>query len=348
MTGDNQPSAWSTSNQGHVWAIVKGAQGSTFWMGTHLHGGARQNRLHHCQIQERIVTTAPDDAHTRVQDVSEHSGVAIQAIQTHQDLGEEKLVRRRIAGDHLESPFQFCAVVAIARSPKRAQELMGMRLQKRGAGAHHFPSLAPLVPRSRDLIKTTMRRGQRWELGKGSLASRLFGAIDIHDHILLVEPIPQAADRGERGSRHQICLKERAQSLYGRLIQGCQKPRKGRPRGEELAAKEGHEWFGKGQQSRIKCFEGRFATESIPDQHDHEINGIVVTKTRSGKLHVILDGFQKAGVLEHLSHHRHFLEYIIMPLSLIVWLVEAIREAVSHLLLSSIPSRASFWPAALQ
>src|SRR5205823_11984235 len=109
------------------------------------------------------------------------------------DLGEEKLVRRRIAADHLESPSQFCAVVAIARAPKRAHKLMGMRLQKRRAGAHHFPSLAPLVARSTDLIKTTMRRGQRWEVGKGSLASRLFGAVHIHDHILLVATIPQAA-----------------------------------------------------------------------------------------------------------------------------------------------------------
>jgi hypothetical protein len=37
------------------------------------------------------------------------------------------------------------AVVAIARAPKGAQELMGMRLQKRGAGTQHFSSLAPLV-----------------------------------------------------------------------------------------------------------------------------------------------------------------------------------------------------------
>jgi predicted transposase YbfD/YdcC len=36
------------------------------------------------------------------------------------------------------------------------------------------------------------------------------------------------------------------------------------------------------------------------------------------------------------------LEYVIMPLSLIVWLVEAIREAVSHLLLSNIPSFEAF------
>ena len=39
------------------------------------------------------------------------------------------------------------------------------------------------------------------------------------------------------------------------------------------------------------------------------------------------------------------LEYIIMPLSLIVLLVEANLGAVSYPLLSNIPSRASLWPA---
>ncbi len=45
-------------------------------------------------------------------------------------------MRRRIRGEHLESSLQFCTVVAIARFPKRAQELMRMRLQKRGAYAY--------------------------------------------------------------------------------------------------------------------------------------------------------------------------------------------------------------------
>ncbi len=145
MTGDNQPHMRPTSGQRNVWAIVKGAEGSTFWVGTHLNRGAGKNRLDRCQIQESIVATASDEAQSRVQDICQHSGVAIQAIQTHQELGGEKLLRRRIPGDNLESSFQFFAVVAIARSPKRAHELMRMRLQNRGAGSQHFPSLAPLV-----------------------------------------------------------------------------------------------------------------------------------------------------------------------------------------------------------
>src|SRR2546425_6058453 len=58
VTGDNQPNAWSTCDEGHFRAIVKGAEGSTFWMGTHLNRRARKNCLYDCQIQESIVTTA--------------------------------------------------------------------------------------------------------------------------------------------------------------------------------------------------------------------------------------------------------------------------------------------------
>src|SRR2546430_13558439 len=45
--------------------------------------------------------------------------------------------------------------------------LMGMRLQKRGAGAQHFPSLVPFVSRSTDLVKTTMRREAQEAMGDG-------------------------------------------------------------------------------------------------------------------------------------------------------------------------------------
>jgi hypothetical protein len=93
-------------------------------------------------------------------------------------------VCRRISRDHLKRSFQFFPVIAIAR-PSRAQELMRMRLHNRGAGSHDFPSLAPFVPRSRDQIKTTMRRRKRREVGEGSLPCSVFGAIYIHNHILL-------------------------------------------------------------------------------------------------------------------------------------------------------------------
>ena len=54
MTGDYQPHTRPTSGQGHVWTIVKRADGSTFWVATHLHGGAGKHGLDRGQIQERI------------------------------------------------------------------------------------------------------------------------------------------------------------------------------------------------------------------------------------------------------------------------------------------------------
>src|SRR5450759_1134611 len=106
-------------------------------------------------------------------------------------VGGEELVRGRIPDHHLDRSFQFFSVIPIASSPKGTQEVMGMSLQKRGAGSHHFSSLASLLPWSRHLIETTMGCGKRWEVGERTLASSLPGPIDIHHHILLVDTIPQ-------------------------------------------------------------------------------------------------------------------------------------------------------------
>ena len=102
----------------------QGTGGSTFRMGTDHSGRARQHRLNFGQIQQRIIAAPCNEAQTRVQDLAQHSSVAIQAVQTHQDLRGEKRVRRRIRGENLESSLQFCTVVAIARSPEMGSGLI--------------------------------------------------------------------------------------------------------------------------------------------------------------------------------------------------------------------------------
>src|SRR6266571_2678662 len=82
MTGDDQPDAWASCHKGDVRAIIEGTGGPTFRMGADLDRRTRQNRLDRSQIQQPIVTTAPDEAQIHVQDNSEHCGVAIQPIQT--------------------------------------------------------------------------------------------------------------------------------------------------------------------------------------------------------------------------------------------------------------------------
>ena len=52
--------------------------------------------------------------------------------------------------------------------------------------------------------------------------------------------------------------------------------------------------------------------------------------------------------VEQCCRHPLILECVIMPLSLIVLLVEAILGAVSHLLLLNIPSRACLWLAGIR
>jgi hypothetical protein len=132
------------------------------------------------------------------------------------------------------------------------------------------------------------------------------GSIDIHHNILLVETIPQAADRGEWGSCHQIFLKLRAQCLHRCLIKSAEKTREGRTIRQAIALKECHEDVGKGGKTLIKSMQGTFAAESIAEKHDHEINRVVRTKTCASKLHLVLDGFEQADMPQDLSESCHF------------------------------------------
>ena len=144
-------------------------------------------------------------------------------------------------------------------------------------------------------------------MGKGSLASRLFGAIDIHDHIRLVAPIPQPARRREgRRSLQQVFLKLRAQRLDSPLIEGSKKARKGGARRQAMATKQRHEDGGEGSKTFIKGLKGRFATERIAQKHDHEIHRVILTKACAGKLHVFLDSFEQTDMAQHLSESCHF------------------------------------------
>ena len=65
--------------------------------------------------------------------------------------------------------------------------------------------------------------------------------------------------------------------------------------------------------------------------------------------HVARAGVENAVTLlngSSFDDQHDFLEYVIMPLFLIVWLVAAIREVVFHLLRSNRFSTACFWPGA--
>src|SRR4051794_5137618 len=89
---------------------------------------------------------------------------------------------------------------------------------------------------------------------KRTLASSLFGGINVHDQPVPSQAIRQATGRSERRSGHEIGEKERAQSLDGCLIQRREKTRERRAIGQMLALKEGHEDVRKRCESLVKGF----------------------------------------------------------------------------------------------
>src|SRR5690348_12470978 len=102
--------------------------------------------------------------------------------------------RRWLPGKHagVLHADPHCLVPAI-----RAEPLMGMRLQDRGARPYHFSAFAARVARCRHLSQSTMRFWQRRKVRKSTLASRLSGSIHIHHHVLLLATIPQSTWAGK-------------------------------------------------------------------------------------------------------------------------------------------------------
>src|SRR6266567_3111511 len=191
-------------------------------MSTLLVWWAAQTLLDHLQIQECVVFASRNETQTGGQNIGQRSGVAIQAIQTYQDLGSREQERGRVAGDHTRGPLQISSVVTIARATKSSHPLMGVRLKDSRPGSYHFPPLAPEIPRSRDLIKTTTCHGQGLQLGECSLTGHLFGSIHIDNDPMLAQTIPQATWGGERLARHEICLRIASAVPPRSLDQGLQ------------------------------------------------------------------------------------------------------------------------------
>ena len=73
-----------------------------------------------------------------------------------------------------------------------------------------------------------------------------------------------------------------------------------------MAVKQGHENFCKGSKTFIKGLKGWFAAQRIAKKHDDEINRVVLPKSCTRKLHVILDSVQHTNMGKDLGHRSHF------------------------------------------
>src|SRR5258708_382355 len=204
MGGHHQAYLGSNWRQGDGLAIVERAGHPTFRMGAHLIRGTGQRLLDHLQIQEMVVTTSGNYSKASSEDIDERSGIAIETIQTKQHGSGGKPKFCRIAGAHPYRPQQFASVIPIARPTKGAQKLMRMRLEDDRAGTHDFSPLAFCIARLADLIKTTMRGGQRLHLRERTLTSGGPGSIHIHNPPWLSCSIHHSAWRGKRLARNQV------------------------------------------------------------------------------------------------------------------------------------------------
>jgi hypothetical protein len=85
----------------------------------------------------------------------------------------------------------------------------------------------------------------------------------------------------------------------------------------------------------------------VAQEHGEKIDDLIAPEATPREAHPLRNLSEYVSSSKILSDDHRLLEYVIMPLFLIVWHIEAIREAVFHLLLSNRSSRACLWPGVL-
>ena len=151
-----------------------------------------------------------------------------------------------------------------------------------------------------------MRSGKVFCLGKCPLSCCLFGSIDIDQKPMLSQTIPHPTWwRTERGSCHQILLKEKPEGFDTWLIKSREKTAEGGMTGKGVAAKESHERGSKRPKALVKRFQGGFPTHRISDEDDDKVNRVIETKPGAGKPRPLLDGIQNAKLSKYMGKNDH-------------------------------------------
>lgn len=81
------------------------------------------------QVQQMILLSTYDHSRPSIgEQISQGSGIAVQTIKSHEDMGERKRERRGVLRNHGSCATQFASIVPIACPTKGSQPLMGMGL----------------------------------------------------------------------------------------------------------------------------------------------------------------------------------------------------------------------------
>src|SRR5260221_841292 len=291
---------------GDIRAVVKSTHQGTFRAAEVGIGGQMQPRLHGWVIQHRVVF-APHHEGEPSQICHDGPG-AVESIQPQQGTCLRQAVRSEIATDDHERVSQFLAVLPVASVPETAEPLIGMGLRNNGAGPDNFPTLAPGVASSTDLIQATLSRRQVLRLRQGALAGRPSGAIDVEDLPLDARSIQQLASLplfGERAGE-QILQKEHTQGFDSRRGEAAKKATKRRTAGQLLPVEQGHEGLRPRSQPFIEGFEGAFATDGVAEDDRQKVDHLVVPKAPPCKTDALIDGSKDPLLAQVLDNKHHF------------------------------------------
>ncbi len=83
-------------------------------MGGQVIGRLTKSRLNLRQIEQMIVFAAQHPPQSGLSDSGDDGAIAILPIQTHNPLGQRKVVRGQVAGNDGEALEQLAAIVAVA------------------------------------------------------------------------------------------------------------------------------------------------------------------------------------------------------------------------------------------
>ncbi len=209
MSGQKHAYQGSCRRERNLQAIEECPTGPGFRMRRLLIGRASQTRAHGRQVHQVILPPAHHDpGSARGEEIGKRSRIAIQSVQTSQDVGEGKRERGGRVGDHGSGTQQFPPVIAISGVSKRGEPLVRVSLEHRGSRAHDFSTLASQVLKA---AETKSKR--RWGAGRSlvSGSARCLAACFVPSTSTTVQWAPRRSQsppggeaNGDRATRSRL------------------------------------------------------------------------------------------------------------------------------------------------
>lgn len=308
MGRDDDANPLACFAQGVFRTIVESAHHSAFRVLELLIRREMHAGLHLSSLQELRVFAARDLRQSS--QVGEDGPRAIVALQTEEGMLFGDIVGLHLRLDCRHSAAQFLSVRSVARIANAGEPRVRVRVEHRGACAHHFPALPSSGARGTQGTHTALGRGSIRTLWQGPLTSGLSRAIHVEDDppTSLSIPSPSHVFLCVQRASQQIFQKERAQGRDRRLIKGGEKAAACRTRRQTVASKECHERTCPGLSLLVKGFQRPFAADGRAEKHRENIDHLVPPEAATGKAHLFFNGTKHAMSLDVMREQRDLSE----------------------------------------